>query len=72
MDHFLDYLKTHKGKMIGIGIGFIFGVMVLLLGFFRTLFLFICILIGYYIGSKVDKRENFLEFLDKILPTGLK
>jgi len=53
-----------------VGLGF--GLLVLLIGFWRTIFILLCVGIGYYIGSKFDKGENFLEFLDKILPKGMK
>ncbi len=72
MDQLLEILKRNKGKAIGITLGLIFGILVLSMGFFRTIFLALCVFAGYYFGSKSDKRENFMDFLDKILPTGLK
>lgn len=72
MDQLLEMLKRNKGKAIGITLGLIFGILVLSIGLFRTIFLALCVFVGYYFGSKSDKRENFMDFLDKILPTGLK
>jgi len=72
MEQVLDYIRRNKGKAVGIVIGLLFGILVLIIGFFRTIFLSLCILTGYYFGNKFDKRENFIDFLDKILPTGLK
>lgn len=69
----LVYLfERYKGKAVGITVGLGFGLLVLLIGFWRTIFILLCVGIGYYIGSKFDKGENFLEFLDKILPKGMK
>ncbi|MDI9513228.1 MAG: DUF2273 domain-containing protein [Caldicoprobacterales bacterium] len=62
----------HKGKTVGILCGLLFGIIVLLIGFFRSLFLLACIGIGYWIGNLHDKQESFLAFLDKILPNGLR
>jgi uncharacterized membrane protein len=72
LDQLLEMLKRNKGKAIGITLGLIFGILVLSIGLFRTILLALCVFVGYYFGSKSDKRENFMDFLDKILPTGLK
>ncbi|NLJ41667.1 MAG: DUF2273 domain-containing protein [Clostridiales bacterium] len=60
----------HKGKTIGVLVGFLFGLIVILIGFWKTLFLTLCILIGYLLGGMTDKKERFISFLDKILPKG--
>ena len=44
--------------------------MVLWLGFFQALFLMICIGIGFFIGYKLDMKEDLLEWLDRLLPPG--
>ncbi|MDI3508629.1 MAG: hypothetical protein PWP48_567 [Clostridiales bacterium] len=62
----------YRGKAIGVTIGFIFSLLVLIIGLWRTLFILLCIGAGYYIGNKFDKGESFLEFLDKILPKGMR
>ena len=43
------------------------GVVVLWLGFFQALFLMICIGLGFFIGNKLDKKEDLLEWLDRLL-----
>jgi uncharacterized membrane protein len=67
--HVKEYISRNKGKIIGIILGLVFSILVLTIGFFKSLFIALCVLIGYYIGNKYDKKENFLDFLDKILPT---
>lgn len=71
-DALLSLLKQHKGRTVGIILGLIFGILVLTINFWRALFLAICIYLGYWFGSMHDKKDKFLSFLDKILPTGLK
>ena len=66
----LKIFEEHQGKVIGSIIGFIISMMVLLIGFFKTLFIIGCILIGFYIGKRIDNRENISEILDRILPIG--
>lgn len=62
----------YRGKAVGVTIGLIFSLLVLIIGFWRTLFILLCVGAGYYIGNKYDKGESFLEFLDKILPKGMR
>jgi uncharacterized membrane protein len=41
------------------------------LGIFRTLFLIFCMLVGNYVGKKIQKDKDFIKnLLDKILPPG--
>lgn len=69
---FIDFIKLHKGKIIGVIIGLLFGILVLTVGFWKSLFILVCIAIGLWIGGSFDNREKFFKFLDKILPKGLK
>lgn len=63
---------TYKGRTIGIFCGLLFGLLVLWLGFWRVVFVALCVFLGYWIGSFRDRKENFLAFLDKILPDGIR
>lgn len=67
-ERLLDYFNKNKGSSIGALVGLLIGIFVLWINFFRTLFLVICIFIGYYIGKKKDKNESFLDLIQKILP----
>ena len=44
------------------------GLLVLLLGFFRAVFLLFCIGLGFYIGYKMDAGEDLVDLLDNLLP----
>ncbi len=51
--------------MIGGVAGLIFAVLVLLLGFWKSLFIALCVGVGVYLGSLGDgKGERMLKFLD--------
>jgi len=63
-----NILLKHKGKAIGGLLGFIFAVFVISIGFFRTIFMLLCITGGVYIGNKLDKKEDLRDILNKILP----
>ena len=54
----LELLKRHKWT-IGLAIGaLIFAVSVISYGFFKTLFLFICLGLGVWGGLLIDKRAR--------------
>ena len=61
-----DIWNNYRGRLLCLFIG----VVVLWLGFFQALFLMICIGLGFFIGNKLDKKEDLLEWLDRLLPPG--
>ncbi|HLR34352.1 MAG TPA: DUF2273 domain-containing protein [Tissierellales bacterium] len=61
-------LGDKKGRTIGAIIGLIIGIFILIIGFFRTLFIGICTWLGYYIGKISDDRESFNDILKKVMP----
>jgi uncharacterized membrane protein len=65
---FLKFVKEHKGIIIGSLIGFAIGALILWIGFFRTLFLAICVGIGAFFGSNNKYRKRLFEVLDRVLP----
>lgn len=60
--------QDHGGKIAGASLGFVFGILVILFGFFQTLFVTICAVAGFIIGKRIDQKEDLMEVLDKILP----
>lgn len=69
-DIFNDIWNNYRGRLLCSVVGLFIGVMVLWLGFFKALFLMICIGGGFFIGHKLDKKEDLLEWLDRLLPPG--
>ena len=70
-EEFLKIFKNSKGKIIGALIGFLAGILFLLIGFFKTLLLIICTVIGLYLGSRWDIEGDIKRILNKILPPGM-
>lgn len=66
----LVFINNNRGKFFGALLGFLVGALILIIGFFKALFIFICTYIGYTLGSKSYKNINFRELLEKILPRG--
>ena len=65
-----DLLRVYRGRLLGSVFGLFIGAMFLILGFLQTIFLLICISAGFFIGNKIDKKEDLLEWLDRLLPPG--
>jgi len=68
MDLIKEFLIKHTGEIIGGLIGLVFAIFVLIFGFFKTLFIFICIGVGIFIGGRYFEKKKLIELLDKHLP----
>lgn len=69
-DILTDIWQNYRGRLLCSLFGLFVGIVVLLLGFFKALFLLICIGAGFFLGNKLDKKEDLLEWLDRLLPNG--
>lgn len=65
-----DLWRVYRGRLLGSVFGLFIGAMFLILGVLQTIFLLICISAGFFIGNKIDKKEDLLEWLDRLLPPG--
>ncbi len=67
----LDFYNSHRGGINGAATGVLIGIIILLIGIFRTLFLAMCGGIGYYLGKRLSQDKDYLKnLLDRILPPG--
>lgn len=57
-----------QGETTGVAAGLFFGIIYLLVGFWDTLVFVVFVSTGYYIGRKLDHKEDLREILDRILP----
>jgi uncharacterized membrane protein len=62
---FLRLLDEHPGKLLGTVSGFLLGLLVVLLGFWKTLVLFLYVVIGFLLGKSQDDHKKHLEWLDR-------
>lgn len=68
----LEFYLTHKIELIGAFAGLFFAIIILSIGIFKTIFILICISLGYFIGKKISMDKNFFnKLLDKIFPPGM-
>lgn len=67
----LELLRNRNAGIIGAVGGFILAILFVKYGFFRTLFILLLTLIGYFVGNKFFRdRDRIKDFLDKLLPPG--
>lgn len=71
----IDLFESHRTRKIGFVTGLITGGAILLLGFFNTLFIFLCGVVGLFVGSRFDSKDDLVDKiirkLDKILPENI-
>ncbi|TCZ77536.1 DUF2273 domain-containing protein [Paenibacillus albiflavus] len=56
--------QSHRGKLLGVIGGIICGILYLIVGFWDTMIFAFIVTVGYYIGSKVEKKEDIVPFQD--------
>lgn len=64
---FQDILDQHRGKLIGITAGLIGAILILTFGFWRSLFVIFCIVVGYFIGKRIDDHKSFNSLVKKFM-----
>jgi uncharacterized membrane protein len=58
--------EEHRGKAIGIVLGLVASILFISYGFWRTIFIIVCIALGFFIGKEVDEKKNFDQWLKNI------
>lgn len=61
-------LRRYGGRIGGAAAGLTVAILLLTLGFFRTLLIVLCVGAGFVVGMLLDSKEEFMEMLGKILP----
>jgi uncharacterized membrane protein len=63
--------SQNRGKILGSLAGLAFGLLVMSVGLLWTLFLALCIAVGYFVGRRLDEgKEDLIDVLDRLLPPG--
>ncbi|TDA67791.1 MAG: DUF2273 domain-containing protein [Clostridia bacterium] len=62
----MDWTNWLGGRGAGIGAvaGLVFGLLVILLGFWQTLFIFVCAGCGYWLGRQADVYGSLRRFFE--------
>jgi uncharacterized membrane protein len=62
LETLLDLMDRHRGAAVGVVVGLLVGLLFIIFGFWKTILIAICILIGYIVGKRFDE-EGSLETL---------
>lgn len=70
-EKFIQFYLNNKGGVIGAVIGIVFAILVLTINLWRTIFIAIFAIIGYYIGASIFSGNSLLKaILDRFIPPG--
>lgn len=67
-----QFIYQNRRKIIGALVGLIIGILILTIGFFKTLLLCLTTLLGYYLGMRWRFEEDLKDFILRIIPERFK
>ena len=59
-------IGNHPGKLIGTSVGFFLGLLIVTLGFWRTLILSLFAVLGFVLGKSQDDHKFITAWLERI------
>jgi uncharacterized membrane protein len=66
-----QWLSRHRGKILGSAVGFGVGLAVMAWGVLWTLFIGLCVVVGYLVGRFADGEADAMgEWVERFLPPG--
>ncbi len=69
LSQILIWINEHWGKIIGVTLGLLFGWFAVSYGIFKAIFVTICIVIGYNLGTLLDQKINLKEWFSRFFKT---
>ncbi|HUW64312.1 MAG TPA: DUF2273 domain-containing protein [Spirochaetia bacterium] len=60
-----EFFGRHRGKVVGVVLGLLFGLLLVTWGFFKTVFVALCVVLGYLIGKRLDDHFDFRDILNR-------
>lgn len=67
-----QFLYLNRRKVVGALLGLIIGLLIIIIGFFKTLLLCLTTLFGYYLGSRWSFEEDLKDLIIKVIPDRFK
>jgi Small integral membrane protein (DUF2273). len=66
ISHFIVWsIENHPGKFLGTSIGFMLGLLMVTLGFWRTLAIALFAVLGFVLGKRQDDHQDITTWLEK-------
>ncbi len=63
--HAVDFIKSYIGRIVGFLVFLVIAILFLTIGFWKTVLIIVLCLIGIGIGYIKDRRQQFLNFLNR-------
>ena len=60
-------LSEHPGKLIGSLLGFLTGIFVVIIGFWKTVIILLFVAVGFFLGKRKDDNLGLLTWLNHFL-----
>ena len=58
LSEILQYLlDNHRGKLLGLVLGLVIGLLIISFGFWRSILVILCVIVGYFLGKRFDEGE---------------
>lgn len=64
----IDFVQHNPGKVLGLGIGILIGILYLFFGLFKTIIFVFLVVIGYIVGARLDHDESVRDLIERFLP----
>jgi uncharacterized membrane protein len=68
LEKVISWLLTADRRMIGALLGGCFGLLYLIVGFWRTIVFLGFVLLGYAVGRMFERNEDWRDVIDRIMP----
>lgn len=65
-DFWAEVWRRHRGKIIGLGGGFVFALLTVTLGLGKAIFILLCLGLGYWVGKRIDESEGWRKLWERI------
>lgn len=65
---FRQFVSDNWGKLLGGLAGLVVSLVFILFGFWRSLFIFLCVALGIYFGRLLDRNEGIRGLLQRFWP----
>ena len=62
----LRFINKNLGKILGGFLGLLVAVLFVFFGFWRGLFILLCVSAGIYLGARAEKNEGLSKFLERL------
>jgi len=67
LEFFLEWIFTHRGKIVGVLVGIFLSLSFIYWGILKTLLIAVCVGLGYWGGKQLDDKVDIKEQLLRLL-----